>query len=126
MDWTEIVLGILTLAGVIGGALITNRTTKKEVKKSQEVTKELVDGVRAEIRESDAKQIEALTDMMRNDITALYYKRQDVKKLYQYERESLDKMYKGYHEAGGNTFIDDIYTEMRTWHVVGAGDRIKD
>lgn len=59
----------------------------------------------------------ALTSMMRNDITDMYYRNLSNKKLKQYERESLDKLYEGYIESGGNSFIKDIYAEMRKWGV---------
>lgn len=102
MDWTAICVASIPVIG----AIVTNIITSRQIRK-------------------DIKQIDvAQLDLMRNEIVKIYYKRQDVKELYQYERESLDKMYEGYHAGGGNSFIEDIYSEMRHWKVVPAGHRI--
>ena len=109
MDWTSILVASIPVLGTILTTILTARDTKKEVKKV-----------------SDAQKLMAAAqlDLMRNEITKLYYRRQNVRQLYQYERESLDKMYAGYHGGGGNTFVDDIYAEMRCWMVVPAGFKI--
>ena len=101
MDITSILIAAIPVIGEIALLVITNAT-----------------------RKTAKKTTTAVTDLMRNEITKLYYKRQSIKQLYEYERESLDKMYEGYHEAGGNSFIDDIYNQMRKWDVVGAGKKI--
>ena len=102
MDWTTIVVTALTVAGAITTTIITSRQTRKDIKKVSV----------------------AQLDLMRNEIVKIYYKRQDIKELYQHERESLDKLYEGYHNGGGNSFVEDIYNEMRHWKVVSAGHRI--
>lgn len=109
MDWTSIIIATIPVVGAILTTILTARDTKKEVKKV-----------------SDAQKLmtAAQLDLMRNEITKLYYRRQNVRQLYQYERESLDKMYAGYHGEGGNSFVDDIYTEMRRWMVLPAGIKI--
>lgn len=104
MDWTAILIASVPVVGAIVTTLITSRQTRKDIK---------LIGI-------------AQLDLMRNEIIKIYYKRQDVQKLYQYERESLDKLYEGYHSGGGNSFIEDIYTEMRHWKVVSAGQKIID
>lgn len=104
MDWTSIIIATIPVVGAILTTIITSKMTRKEVKKI---------GV-------------AQLDLMRNEITKIYYKRQVCKKLYQYERESLDRLYEGYHAGGGNTFVDDIYAEMRHWMVVPAGQTINE
>lgn len=64
-----------------------------------------------------AQMNKAITSMMRNDIVDIYYRNKNDKKIKQYERETLDKLYEGYVESGGNSFIKDIYAEMRKWEV---------
>ena len=103
MDWTSILIASVPVIGAIVTTVITSRQTRKDIKKSTV----------------------AIVDLMRNEIMKLYYKRQDVEQLYQFERESLDKMYEGYHEGGGNSFVDDIYNQMRNWKVIGSGKRIE-
>lgn len=91
---------ITLITGVVSliTCFLTNRTSKK-------------------VDTNHAQMNNALTSMMRNDITDIYYRNLANKKLKQYERESLDKLYDGYIEAGGNSFIKDIYAEMRKWEV---------
>ena len=104
MDWTAILVASVPVVGAIATTIITSRQIRKDI-----------------------KSIElAQLDLMRNEITKVYYKRQNVKELYQYERESLDKLYEGYHAGGGNSFVEDIYSEMRHWRVVPAGHQIKE
>ena len=122
MDWTQIIITAIPVIGSIVTVILTSMTrktaekTQAEAKRTQEDTKRT--------KEAVEKTTAAVTDLMRNEITKLYYKRQDVGELYEHERQSLDKMYKGYHAAGGNSFVDDIYAEMRTWKVIGSGKMI--
>lgn len=111
MDWTAIIVALIPVIPLLLTTILTARGTNKKVQKV-----------------SDAQKLitEAQLDLMRNEIVKIYYKRQDVTQLYQYERESLDKLYEGYHSGGGNTFIDDIYVEMRHWKVLPAGQKIED
>ena len=101
MDWTNIIIAAIPVIGSIATVIITSVT-----------------------RSDSKKMTAAVTDLMRNEITKLYYKRKATKQLYEYERASLEKMYEGYHGAGGNSFVDDIYTAMRKWDVVGSGEKI--
>ena len=111
MDWTTIIVTTIPVLGAILTTILTARDTKKDVRKVSEAQKKMTD---------------AQLDLMRNEITKLYYRRQNVRELYQYERESLDKMYQGYHAEGGNSFVDDIYAEMRKWMVLPAGIKIEE
>lgn len=92
----NIIISIITGIVSIVTCLMTTRTSKK-------------------VDTNHAQMNKALTSMMRNDITDMYYRNLSNKKLKQYERESLDKLYEGYIESGGNSFIKDIYAEMRKW-----------
>jgi hypothetical protein len=58
--------------------------------------------------------------MLRNEITTIYYKHSGEGKpaLREYERKNLDDLFDGYKALGGNHYIDDIYKEMREWHVI--------
>ena len=60
-----------------------------------------------------------LRSMERDRITATYYKHSDDEEptLRQYERESLDKLYASYETLGGNSFVQDLYEQMRHWKV---------
>lgn len=54
---------------------------------------------------------------LRTNILKVYYKHQEDKTLRQYERENVDFLYAAYKELKGNSFIDDVYAEIRTWRV---------
>ena len=58
--------------------------------------------------------------MERDRITSTYYKHSDDEEptLRQYERESLDKLYASYITLGGNSFVKDLYKQMRNWKVI--------
>ena len=60
-----------------------------------------------------------VSSMERDRITAIYYKHcdEDEPQLRQYERESLDKLYASYETLGGNSFVQDLYEQMRHWKV---------
>lgn len=92
---------VLTLASVIG--LLINLTGKMRVLSAQ-----------------NRAIAEGHLCLLRNAITAIYYRHnnESAPQLRQYERENLDKLYKAYTAAGGNSFVKDIYTEMRNWKVV--------
>jgi len=64
--------------------------------------------------------IKALQCLLRHEITSIYYRHVDEEHptLRQYERKNLDELYEGYDTIHGNTFVKDIYTEMRRWKVI--------
>lgn len=55
---------------------------------------------------------------LRSDMLVIYYRRKDEKRIRQYERENFGKLYDAYKALGGNSFIDDINREVKTWEVV--------
>ena len=90
--------GLLSSLAVIGGAILF---AWRVLKKLNDIT----GGVRS---------------MERDRITAIYYKHSDEEEptLRQYERESLDKLYASYKTLGGNSFVQDLYGQMRHWKVI--------
>lgn len=63
-----------------------------------------------DIREGQKCQLRA--DMLRT-----YYRHHDEDRIRQYEKENFLYEYKAYKALGGNSFIDDICKEVRTWEV---------
>ena len=94
----QIIITIITGIVSVITCVISNRTSKKVDKNHKQMNN-------------------AILSMMRNDIVDIYYKNVGAKKLQQYEREALDKLYDGYSENGGNSFVGDIYEAMRKWEV---------
>ena len=54
---------------------------------------------------------------LRSDMLHTYYRHKNTKHIRQYERENFDKLYSAYKALGGNSFIDDINNEVKTWEV---------
>lgn len=55
---------------------------------------------------------------LRNDMLAIYYKHCETKEIRQYEYENFVMLYEAYKSLGGNSFIDKIYNEVKTWTIV--------
>lgn len=55
---------------------------------------------------------------LRNDMLRIYYRNREDKVLRQYEYENFVMLYEGYKALKGNSFIDKIYEEIKTWEVV--------
>lgn len=90
--------GLVSSIAVIGGAVVFGWRVLKKLN-------DITGGVRS---------------MERDRITAIYYKHSDEEEptLRQYERESLDKLYASYKTLGGNSFVQDLYGQMRHWKVI--------
>ena len=90
--------GLVSSIAVIGGAVVFGWRVLKKLN-------DITGGVRS---------------MERDRITTTYYKHSDEEEptLRQYERESLDKLYASYITLGGNSFVQDLYKQMRNWKVI--------
>jgi len=100
---------------------------EEEKKQLKETIKEVIEPILSEIKERDSEQDKKLTclihssnDMMRAEIVKIYYRYLPYKKMLQYSRELLNKLFHDYHDQGGNSFIEDMYNEMKTWPVVNT------
>ena len=56
--------------------------------------------------------------LLRADMLRTYYRNKNTDKIRQYEKENFIFEYKAYKALKGNSFIDDIYDEIRHWEVV--------
>lgn len=96
MEWINIIIavcsGILTISNVI--ILIRSRLIG---------VKQLREGQKC---------------LLRSEILHIYYKHLDVGEIPQYKRQNVDYLYKAYKELGGNSFIDDVYEDIREWKIV--------
>lgn len=55
---------------------------------------------------------------LRSEMLRIYYKHREEDRLRQYEKENFLLLYGAYKKLGGNSFIDDVAKEVRTWEVV--------
>lgn len=66
--------------------------------------------------------IRKLTDGMkcqlRSEMLRIYYHNRTEQEIRQYEYENFVFLYDAYKALKGNSFIDKIYSEVKTWEVV--------
>lgn len=65
-----------------------------------------------------SRLIEGQRCQLRTAMLSTYYACKDAKKIHQYEIENFHKNYNAYKALKGNSFIDDIYKEVRHWEVI--------
>lgn len=56
--------------------------------------------------------------LLRSDMLRTYYHHRDSKQIRQYELENFILEYDAYKALGGNSFIDRVYAEVKTWDVL--------
>lgn len=98
----------------------------------QQNIKEVLVPILQDIKDHNEEQDRKITclmhssnDMIRVEIIKIYYRYLPYKKMLQYNRELLDKLIHDYHDQDGNTFIEDMYNEMKTWPVVNTEEDLK-
>lgn len=55
---------------------------------------------------------------LRSDMLRIYYHNKEAERVRQYEYENFVLLYNAYKALGGNSFIDKIYDEVRTWEII--------
>lgn len=55
---------------------------------------------------------------LRSEMLRIYYRHSETKELRQYEYENFVMLYEAYKALKGNSFIDKIYNEVKTWEIV--------
>jgi len=87
------------ITGIVAGVILLVKPLRERVTGARE----LRDGLRCQLR---------------SDMLHTYYKHKDEGKIRQYEMENFIMEYKAYKTLGGNSFIDIINTEVKTWEVL--------
>lgn len=54
---------------------------------------------------------------LRSEMLRLYYHHRDSKTIRQFEYENFIFLYEAYKALKGNSFIDRIYSEVKTWKI---------
>lgn len=54
---------------------------------------------------------------LRSDMLRTYYRHRETEVIRQYEYENFILAYEAYRALGGNSFMEKIYAEVRTWEV---------
>ena len=55
---------------------------------------------------------------LRSEMLRTYYHNRDAKSIRQYEYENFIFLYEAYKALKGNSFIDRIYSEVKTWKIL--------
>lgn len=55
--------------------------------------------------------------LLRSDMLRMYYRHRDARAIRQYEYENFEYEYNAYKALGGNSFIDKIHAEVKTWKI---------
>lgn len=64
------------------------------------------------------KIAEGVKCLLRSKMLEIYYRHKDSKILRQYEKENFVMLYSAYKALKGNSFIDDIVKQVRSWEVI--------
>ena len=54
---------------------------------------------------------------LRSEMLRIYYHHRETKEIRQYEYENFVMLYEAYKALRGNSFIDRIYEEVKTWEI---------
>ena len=55
---------------------------------------------------------------LRSEMLRVYYRNREREQIRQYEYENFVMLYEAYKALHGNSFIDKIYEEVRSWDIV--------
>lgn len=55
---------------------------------------------------------------LRSEMLRIYYHNREREKIRQYEYENFVMLYEAYKALKGNSFIDKIYMEVRSWEII--------
>ena len=55
---------------------------------------------------------------LRSEMLRIYYHHSETKEIRQYEYENFVMLYEAYKALKGNSFIDKIYAEVKTWTII--------
>ena len=126
--WLSSLIGAVT--AIIGAVLAVSRKARKVFKSvvrkntdADEMKKE-IEGLKTAVHDMIEMQKTANKDqqiaqqaLLRHEITDLYYKHLEDKKLAAYEKEDMIKMAKAYDKNHGNSYVQTIVKEMEQWDI---------
>lgn len=94
--------------------VIQEHDNEKE-RKTDEKIMSVKDDIIKEMEEHFKTINENDTTILRHEITSLYFKYKDSKKIPNYEKQNWLKMYERYRALGGNSYIVEITEKMKEW-----------
>jgi len=106
----------LAMTSIVPFLIWIIRLTKSRIKHEKEeraAALKKAEEEKAEQAERDRIRDEALQNLLRNAIIAVYNRSIDKKYIAIYERDSLEKVYVSYHDLGGNGTITHLIEVLR-------------
>lgn len=85
-----------------------------EIKNSLHSQNKTMEEIQASVKLLNNAQL----DMMRYSMNRIYYKYYPYQKILSCDKKAFLKFYNDYHEMGGNTWIDTLYSEVKDWEAV--------
>ena len=84
-------------------------------------------------QQDDLKGIQSSIDLMNNAqmdtmrymMNSIYYRYRTYKKILSSDKKAFMKLYNDYHDMGGNTWIDNLYNEVKCWEIVEDESELK-
>ena len=64
------------------------------------------------------KVAEGQKSLLRSEMLQIYYRNKETGTIHQYEYENFVYLYEAYKALKCNSFIDKIYSEVKTWEIV--------
>lgn len=55
---------------------------------------------------------------LRSEMLRIYYRNREKSVIHQYEYENFVQLYEAYKALKGNSFIDKVYNEVKTWEII--------
>lgn len=99
---------------------------------TQKVIEKAIPPILNELKEKNGQQdarLDQLTktsnDILRNSMVNIYYSCLPYKKILYYDKEVLIKLHEDYERQGGNTFVEELWDEIKTWTVVRNVEDLK-
>lgn len=86
----------------------------QQMKENFEETSKQIDQLDKRIADNDQTDI----CMLRNDITHIYYKYKDTKKIPNYEKQNVMLLWERYDAKKGNHYVKSIIKEMEQWEEI--------
>ena len=56
--------------------------------------------------------------LLRSEMLRIYYANETNGEIRQFEKENFNKLYSAYKALDGNSFIEDVNEEIKTWRVI--------
>ncbi len=115
---TVLTVTVPALRNKLKRVLLGGETSKKQIRQIRCLLEEHV--AQDSRREEEAKlQREVDLCVLRDLITATYYRRLEEKKIHIYELEDVSALHDLYLRRGGNSYVSGLYRQMsREWEII--------